>query len=240
MTLESACIDGREYREADLPARPLDFAVAAKDQTLLCFTGWWTLPDWGNWNGMAVAPFPLTPIVVSNERDAVEWSLSGGRSIALPSDGDAFDMLSTARLVTDLNRPRYLDALRRLVDYATEFDLNPWIEAVMARPVVDPVEYWQTRNTRLRKIGCLFLQNEDNKRIAVLLIDEHGAVARAGGSSFLEAIASQWIEADPRPSMEDFLTWAAGQRPYGLASLEPLKFISQEGFLEDLAIRALV
>lgn len=226
-----ALMSGLEFRSPDYNvANPVDFAAEGARETLVFFAGWWRA-DWITREGLELIPDIL------RERDR-HWYFGDSEDLLLgpAGDGDMEFRLNRMRRLNDTNRDEYLQALQVLKETEVGFDFDPWIAATLERPRIDPVAEFKAKNEGLRKIGRLFLLNQDNERVDVLVLDEHGNAATAGGNDWLEAFGDRWADLDPRPDLSEFLAWLATQRAYGPFSLDAPVVLQKEGSIEDLAI----
>ncbi len=236
-----AVMDGVEFRSPDynVPV-PVDFVAEGAGQTLVGFAGWWRA-DWITREGLELIPAELNAEPTPGHDAPAHWFFSDFEDTLLGPPGDAdmaFRIRRTRRLM-DTNRAEYLSALQTLKDTEEDFAFDEWVAAVLARPLVDPVDEFKRKHLGLRKLGRLFLLDQDNERVDVLLIDEHGNAATAGGNDWLEAFGDRWSDLDPRPDMGEFMEWAAQQEPYGPLTLSQPATLQNEGHIEDLAVAAL-
>jgi hypothetical protein len=238
-------MDGRELRLPYLDTQPIDLAVLGAGKILLAFSGWWL--DANATFGGALVWFEseVTPSVqTDNDKSPVDWHIADeeGALIALPSDEDMAHRLAKMRRRTDVSRGQYLSALQDLAEANggdDGYDFDPWIAAVLARPRVDPVAEIRAANTMDRKIGRLILRNSDNEVVDILVIDENGNAATGSGHAALAVYEEDWIEREQRPDLEDYLAWAATQRPYGSFTFDAPLFEGGTGPIEDIAQHAL-
>lgn len=224
---------GLELRDPTvLGPRTLDFCVSNETQTLCLFTDWWSL-TWGIDTGMMVLPAVLNPATL--QFDALpDWHLGTA------TDERYEARLAGARLRTDADRARYLLALQRLVSASPEYDLLPWIEAVLARPTVDVLAVKRQQATELRTVGYVRLLESEGRVVDALAIDERGATAGVLDGSWLALFGEQWsgYAEGARPDLESFLGWVAQQVPYGLFSVEQPWVTREGGDLQGLVERA--
>lgn len=212
-------MEGAELRDPTQEgAVPLDFAVSNAERTLCLTSGWWQR-SWGQGgDGLLVVAAPFRPD--TGGFDGLREDLV----IAGPTDGDMAAVLTTARLRTDVERGAYLDALRQVRDYEPDFDFDPWTEAVLARPRLDPFR----RLVERRTVGRLRQLAGDGRVMDVLVIDSLGQAVTAREGGWLALFAEQWsgyAEAE-RPEVFAFLTWLAAQPVYapGAVLEEPTVF----------------
>ena len=235
---------GRELRHPSLSEpHPIDLAVTGLGRTLIGFSGWWT-EDWLLSSGVVTFDGNLD---LSAQQENTQyprvWYFEDQPEavIATPSDEDMELRLTRMRRRTDLYRDEYLYQVGLLVDAydAEDFDFDPWRAAILERPRVDVVAEMRARNTGARKIGRLFLRNQDNEGVDALALDEHGNAASARDSDTLTAFEDDWTGREDRPEMEDYLKWAATQRPYGPYELDAPTFEQGTGSIVDIATRLL-
>lgn len=236
-TLIEACMDGAELHFPDpfQESRPVDFAVSGGGRSIIALPGWWET-DYSTKE--ALLTFAQSEI---ERKDAKTWVLES--PLAEPftittslSDGEMVTRVRKTRQYADMNRDAHLFAITEIRDMYSGIDFTELLEAVAARPIFDPVADFRRTRLGLRKIGGIFLVNQDNERVDVLLLDEHGDAATAGGNGWLEAFGDRWSDMDPRPDVGEFLDWVATQRAYGPYALSPPQVLQKEGMLEDLAI----
>lgn len=245
MSLAEVIMRGLEFSHP-LATTPMPVDLVAADvvekRTMIAKPDWW----WSDWGDGASFLF-LEGIFVREptpvNREPVYWNITGGDSVSAGAmlvplaDAQSEARLKAMRRREDLYRTAYLRELQSLRESAGNFNTDAWVEAFLERPIVDPIGEFREKHLGRRKIGRLFLLDQDNKRVDALLIDAHGNAATAGGDEFLESLGMQWAE-PPRPEMEAFLEWAITQTAYGSYTLDAPVIHEQEGFLEDLAIQA--
>lgn len=226
-------LEGIELRDPSQEgSSPLDFAVSNDTRTICLTVGWWRRNFGQSGDGIIVvdAPFRLD----TGGFDG----LSEGLILAGPTDADVAEVLMKERLRTDLDRGAYLESLRTLRDYEPEFDFNPWTEAVLARPRLDPFR----RLLERREMGRIRLLGADGHVRDTLVIDALGQAVTSQDGGWLALFADQWAgyaEAE-RPDVFAYLSWLATQPVYDPgASLEAPTVFSEAGpiatFLRDAA-----
>lgn len=236
MDLLERFMEGLELRDpARVDPRPLDFAASNERGTLLFLTNWWTI-EWGMNAGLLYVPAVLNPKTLwFDGLEASGWHLAGA------TDGFFESHLHGARLHADFNRESYHDALLRLVEFEPDFDFRPWIEAVLARPRLDPFEMLRIRHMGLRSVGVIRLLDGAGAVADALAVDDKGQAVTLVDDGWLALFASQWsgyAEA-ARPDVGSFLGWVAQQTPYGPLALSEPKVISEEGEIRTVLDRAL-
>jgi hypothetical protein len=185
---------------------PLDFAVSNESRTLCLTVGWWRRNFGQGGDGVIVVDAPFLPNTGGFD------GLSEGLILAGPTDADVAAVLTQERLRTDLDRMAYLSSLRQLHDYEPEFDLNPWTEAILARPRLSPFQGLLAR----REVGRLRLLAGDGRTLDTLVIDSLGQALTSQEAGWLALFADQWAgyaEAE-RPDVFAFLSWLAAQPVY--------------------------
>lgn len=236
MQLIDRFISGLEFRDPSrLDPRPLDFAVSNQTGTLLALANWWTV-GWGMGTGLLYVP------AVLNERTLLFDGLEHlGLSVTTATDGFYAGLLRAARLRTDIDRGRYYQELQKLVEFEPDFDFRPWIETILARPVVDAVAVMRAQQTARREIGVVRMRDHAARVIDVLAVDALGQVAVFRDEGWLALFAAQWAgyAEGTRPDVASFLGWLAQQRPYGPFSLDEPQVTSAEGDLDAFVNRAL-
>lgn len=212
--------------------RPLDFGVSNDTKTLLLLADWWTA-GWGMGTGLVVVTGVLNP--KTRRFDGIESDLC----VATASDETWALQLKHARERTDILRSDYYEALRELQDFEPDFDLMPWVELMLARPVIDVAARIAQRN-ELRPVGVIRVLDSDGSVVDALAIDARGSAATLLEEGWLALFADQWAGyAEPaRPQIAEFLGWLAGQTPYGPFSIEQPRISSEAGDLESLVSRA--
>lgn len=227
-----------DYYGSDTPA---DFAFSSDSMCVVMMANWWAT-EWAPGDGIEVFRAECVPEIVHPGEDPTRWTVQDvpGVELTFAADEDMADRLALARESTDLYRYEYLRALDTLQgSLGEDLDITRWIEAVKARPLLDPAEELRKQNLGLRKIGKLFLRDSHGAS-DILVIDEFGNSAVASGSEWLQVFADQWTEREDRPDMEDFLAWAQEQRLPVAASFEAAQIEMTAGHVEDIAARILV
>ncbi len=219
---------------------PVDFAFSSKSMCVVMMANWWAT-EWAPGDGIEIFQAACVPEIVHQGEEPARWIVQDvlGVELTFAADEDMADRLARARESTDLYRYEYLRALDSLqVSLGEDLDITRWIEAVKARPILDPAEELRKQNLGLRKVGRLFLR-DSHGQTDVLVIDEFGNTAVASGSEWLQVFADQWTEREDRPDMEDFLAWAQEQRLPVAASFEAAQIEMTVGHVEDIAARIL-
>lgn len=236
MDLIARFMDGLELRDPTrVDPRPLDFAVSNEGGTLLMLANWWTT-SWGMGTGLIHVPAVLDPATlrfVGLEHEDVY--------LGPATDGFFADMLSAARLRTDLDRGRYYRELQKLVEFEPDFDFMPWISEILTRPTVDARAVIRARQTARRTLGMICLRDHANSVVDALAVDEHGQVATFHDDGWLALFATQWAgyAESARPEVASFLGWLAQQRPYGPFTLDEPKVTAAEGELDAIVNSAI-
>jgi hypothetical protein len=245
MGLTEDIMAGRELQSPDLiESQPLDLVIEGRGRILVAYAGWWT-EEWSH--GAGVMTFE--GVLSSGQQGeaaphlAPVWSFVEypDTRITGPSDEDMQGRLEQMRRRTDLYRGEYLYQFDLLRDaYAEDdFDFEAWQGAILARPRVDATTEERRRNTGARKIGRLFLRDQDNEIVDILVVDEHGNAATARDNAALAHFEEDWLGRDTRPEIEDYLAWAVTQQPYGPYEFEGPVFEQGTGTVEQIAGRLL-
>lgn len=228
-----AFMEGRELRFNDeLQSYPIDFLVWNEERTLAALAGWWR-SAWGQNLGF---------ITVGAAFDPETGTFPGLDSVVLATATDAETQatLDQARDHTDFARQSYLAQLMSLVEFEPDFDFQPWLDAVFARPTRNAREELLQATTALRSVGKVQLLNEDDKVVDALAIDELGYAETMQEDGWLSLFAEQWSgypEAD-RPSVGEFMQWLTTQNSYGAGVLSSFEVTSHEGPLAALVQEA--
>lgn len=219
---------------------PVDFVAVGGGYALVTLVEWWRAPgmDTG-WHRFMDTPAPRGPRTWAVARE-------GGHVALQPISSHAGHRLWTqARLVQDIERTAYLDALRRFAEGFPEQaeDLRAWAEHFAARPLVDPAARFRAVNTAPRAVGVLPLLDQDGTTVDVLVLDGLGNAASAQGDAWLDSLASQWVrydaEGDARPDLAEFLAWVHSQRPHGRTYPGTPRVVTAEGSTKGIAGRVL-
>jgi hypothetical protein len=219
---------------------PVDFALSSEGRSVVMMANWWAT-EWAPGDGIEIFQAECVPEIAHQGEDPTRWIVQdvAGVELTFAADEDMADRLARARESTDLYRWEYVRALDRLQgSLGEDLDITKWIEAIKARPILDPAEELRKQNLGLRKVGRLFLRDSHGES-DVLVIDEFGNAAVASGSEWLQVFADQWTEREDRPGMEDFLAWAQEQRLPVAASFEAAQVEMTAGHVEDIAVRIL-
>jgi len=208
--------DGLELVDASYFAQPVDFVSVASGYTLVALIDWWRNSD--PEPGVGLFRFMDEP----KQRGPRTWAFTrlGGVMVLQPLSTHAtHDTWKAGRQYQDFDRSRYLDRLWWLEgQYPDHTGIPAWREYVHGLPVPDVVQATRNRFTASRSVGVLPLHGPDGAIVDALACDDLGNAATASGHDWLESLASQWVAYEgPRPDLQAFLAWAAGQRPHGSA-----------------------
>lgn len=232
--LIEALMRGMELRLPDEPNPiPIDF-VAFSDRATLVFRADWWMGEVTIGEGVHVIG------AIPEEAPDGIWDFQheSGAVLAPPTDDDVDDHLHQMRVRMGTKRANYLDAVQRVVESETDFDLNPWIEAVLAEPEITP-EALAEGETAEREVGKILVRNGAEAVIDALVIDDHGNAACAEPDGFLVPFAEQWsstAEAQ-RPSIPEFIAWLAQQSIYGDRELTAAGTMSASGDVQEIALQ---
>lgn len=232
--LIEALLRGAELRiNGDDNPHPVDFIVSSDSATLVFLADWWQK---GAELGHGIEVISALP----EQDDDGNWTFEheNGYVLAGPTDADVADHLSQMRLRTDLHRPQYLDALQSVLESESDFDFNPWLEAVLARPEIDAASEAEGETSE-REVGKILLRNGDEAVLDALVIDDLGNAACADPDGFLASFAEQWssFEEDDRPPVLDYMRWLSQQSVYGDRDLAHAGTMSASGDVQDIALQ---
>lgn len=235
MDLYESLMHGMELIDPRLiNPQPVDFVVTAPLRVLVLYADWWRV-DWGPENGLEV--FESATLQERADGWIIDQGADPDISVSLrdPSDELMADVLRTARYRMDLNRGAYLEALDLLKESEEDFDFTHWIDIVLSRPKIDPVDEYKRIHLSDRKIGSISLTRGDNEIADVLVLDNLGDAATVQGNPWLESLAERWAAMDDRPDLEAFLSWVADQRAYGPFGVSDPRVFTASGGVEEIA-----
>lgn len=218
---------------------PLDFVLVGNGGVIVAAATWWLDPY--GWDGKVVfvagTPQPCLSGWQLKRDDAVSIV------VASPDPDDLSD-LANLRTEMDTDRARYLlklDQLKEWLGPEWESQIAEWGKAVAARPLRDLVAEHAKAQTANRPVGLLDLVDESGAVVDVMAIDDLGNAATATGDDWLESIAGQWVSFanEDRPTIAQFIAWAASQRTSGPTSVKGGRTINTDGTVEGIALAAL-
>ena len=232
--LIDALLRGLELRAPDEPNPiPVDFVAFADKATLVFRADWW-MGEIALGSGVHV----IGALPTEAPDGIWDFEHESGYVLAPATDEDVANHLHEMRLRTALHRARYLDAVQQVVESESDFDLNPWIEAILSEPEITP-EALAEGETAEREVGKILVRNGDETVIDALVIDDLGNAACAEPDGFLAPFAEQWsstAEAQ-RPSIPDFVRWLSQQSLYGDRELTAAGTMSASGDVQEIALQ---
>ena len=217
---------------------PLDFVLVGPSGLIVTAAYWWKDPH--GWDGRAVFMSGTLVELPGGWRVLRDDAVS--IHFASP-DQDEQLKLDDHRFVIDTEREAYLTKLgllRTWLGSEWEAPMDEWIAVVKARPVRDAVQEYLTRSTAEREVAIVVLANQDQEPFDALVLDALGSAATAGGNDWLESLGSQWVAFtdETRPTLTDFATWVATQRPSGPYGIHRVETVRAEGTSDAIAFRS--
>ena len=207
----------------------LDFAVWNDEKTLCLRLGWWR-------SGVIIGEtVELVEGPLNKQTLRFDKSAISGMRLEEVEDEASLAFFDRERRLMDLDRADYLSALNALVESEPDFDFSPWVSAVMARPVIDPIKELAKARAIPRERGIVLLIDSDQKIVDALAVDARGLYHAHEEYGILASLYGYtWAEYpdETRPTPKQFLDWVYQQGVYGLYQVtEPKMAFDNEELL---------
>jgi hypothetical protein len=212
----------------------IDFVVTSKAGTLVFFWDWWSADVLVENQGA----FIRMPGVTWEEVDGRWKTVYQGETYTItPGMDNASRVLrfNEMRQRIDLNKVEYIKQVQQMAEAYPDYDFEPWVAMIQARPKIDPLAEIAKAELSSRKLACFFLFASDNTLVDALVIDERGSAATAEGTVQAETFANQWaFWQGNRPAFADYTEWLSEQTPYG-GFWNNVEVFEAEGNIDDIA-----
>lgn len=222
------CMSGLLWDDPDTGPRLIDFVVPHRDGVTIAAVGWWD-PQYNG--GSFLSMFQELPQATVKQvgKQRFEVHLRGGdiRMLFAPEDATQIKQAQDHRLVTELRRYEYTEALENATNVLVGKEFIDWVAAYLTRPRVTVQSLQQKKMNQLRKVGTIMLVDGNGTAIDVLVFDQTGETATAGIDTWLEGMERVWTDLPPadRPTLLGFAERLEGQ---GYAD----KYLTKPGEIE--------
>lgn len=230
----AAVLAGLELRSRDYAVQPIDFFATAPDATLIALPGWWYADWFESQDGLILVNGPAT------ETHSGVWDVPAyNTEINAASDGDVQRRMNLNSDRRDFDRGLYLENLQRLrEEFGERVDLEPWTQAIIAKPPKHPLDDRNAKEAASRTMGRVILSDVYGRPFDAMVIDDTKEAATAHGNGWLESLAGDYRTQPRDIAVADYLNWVARQQPYAGVSVSGATVFVGTGNLRQLAREA--